>query len=284
MMPNKRLLDAEMKCGILQRISREIRDTLDFDETLEHLLDAVASVLDYDAAGIFVLNEGKVYPRPGHAGSLIAGIAMRGFDKQPVEADAMLMEGKGVIGHVIRTGLSTVIPDVRLDPHYVPGRLRTRSEITVPIMQKERAVGALNLESDRVGAFDEHELETLRFFAEAASIAISRAMLHHQLLVKERIEEQLRIAQMVQGRLLPAVSPLVTGYDVFGICIPALDLGGDYYDWLELSQKALGVVVADVAGKGVPAALIMSVFRTLLRVLAQGDLCLLYTSPSPRDS
>jgi sigma-B regulation protein RsbU (phosphoserine phosphatase) len=265
-------LSADMKYRLLSRISQEIRDTLDVDEILEHLLDVIKSVLDYDAAGVFVFNAGKVYPRHGPPESVIAGISMRGFDPHPIETDAMLMKGKGIVGHVIRTGQSVVAKDVRLDPHYIPGRERTRSEIAVPILKEGRTVGALNLESDRLGAYDEYDLEALRFFADAAAISISKAMLHQQLLVKERIEEQLRIAHVAQARLLPSEPPRVGGFDVAGMCLPAFDLGGDYFDWIDLPGGALGVVVADVSGKGVSAALIMSAFRALLRVFARDGL------------
>ena len=265
----KRKLTAETKYRLLQQISHDIRDTLDVDETLNHLLAVLRSVLAYDAAGIFVLNQGQVYPRGHHAGSVIAGIATRGFDPHPVETDAMLMEGKGIVGHVIRTGACVLAPDVSRDPHYVVGRQRTRSEVAVPIVRGDRVVGALDLESDRVGAFAEEDLEALRFFAEAAAISIAKAMLHQQLLEKQRLEEQLRIAQTVQNRLLPGEPPAVPGYEVAGLCLPTFEIGGDYFDWIDLPRGSLGLVVADVAGKGVAAALIMAVFRALLRVHAR---------------
>jgi serine phosphatase RsbU (regulator of sigma subunit) len=94
-------------------------------------------------------------------------------------------------------------------------------------------------------------------------------MLHQKLLEKERIEEQLRIARLVQERLLPAEPPTVRGYDNAGVCIPTFEIGGDYFDWIPMADGRLGLVVADVAGKGVPAALIMAVFRALVRIHAR---------------
>ena len=129
-------LTAETKYRLLERISHDIRDTLDVDETLNHLLGVLQSILPYDAAGIFVHNRGQIYPRSSHPHSRIAGIAMRGYDPHPVETDLMLMEGLGLIGHVIHTGESRVVPDVSRDPHYVVGRKSTRSEIIVPILHE----------------------------------------------------------------------------------------------------------------------------------------------------
>lgn len=177
----------------------------------------------------------------------------------------LLREGKGIVRHVIRTGQPIVSPEVRLDPHYIEGRPGTRSEIAVPIMRDHLTTGALNLESDQRAAFDDHTLEVLRFFADAAAIAVEKAMLHGQLLEAQRMDEQLRIAQEVQARLLPAAPPRVPGYALAGLCIPSSPVGGDYFDFIPLPNGDFGLAVADVSGHGIPAALLMSALRALLR-------------------
>jgi sigma-B regulation protein RsbU (phosphoserine phosphatase) len=266
------LLDAETKYRLLARVSHEIRDTLDLDEILNHLLDMVNSVMEYDAAGIFVLSEDFFEPQKRRMQTLIDGIALRGFDLPPMRIDPMLSEGKGIVGHVIRTGECVVAPDVRADSRYVPGRKRTLSEITVPIMRNERAIGALNLESDTIGAYGDGNLEILRFFADAAAISIEKATLHRQILEKKRIEDQLNLARQVQSRLLPDNPLDVPGYDIAGTSISAFgEIGGDYFDYLQLPNGRIGIVVADVSGHGIPAALIMTAFRALLRTHAQRE-------------
>jgi sigma-B regulation protein RsbU (phosphoserine phosphatase) len=263
-------LTAETKYRLLAQISHKVRDTLDLDEILNHLLDMVHSVLDFDAAGIFVLNQDLVHPRNKRPRDLIAGIVMRGFDIPPPSIDPMLAMGKGIIGHVIRTGECVVAPDVRKDTHYIEGRKTTLSEVTVPIVRNERAIGALNLESDVIGTYNDGDLEVLRFFADAAAISVEKAMLHRQILENRLIEQQLRLAQNVQSRLLPSKPPKVPGYDIAGICIPTFEIGGDYFDYFMLPDGAIGFVIADVSGKGIPAALIMTAFRSLLRTQARG--------------
>ena len=94
-------------------------------------------------------------------------------------------------------------------------------------------------------------------------------MLHRQVLERHAIQGQLQIAHQVQARLLPGQDPDVEGYDISGLSLPAFDIGGDYYDYIPLPGGRLGLVVADVAGKGIPAALIMSTFRALLRTSAR---------------
>jgi phosphoserine phosphatase RsbU/P len=258
-------LTLEKKYQLLLDISHKVRDTLDLDETMDHLLDAVNTVLDYDAAGIFVLNQDLVRGRHESALGMIAGVTRRGFDLNPPQEDAMLMRGEGIIGDVIHDCKSVVVPDVRLDPRYVQGRRATLSEIAVPIIRKERAIGALNLESDRLSAYAPEDVEVLQFFADAASISIEKAMLHKQLLEQELIGKQLETAREVQHLLFPSKSPNLLGYDIAGICIPADEIGGDYFDYIPLSHNRLGMAVADVSGHGIPSALVMTAFRALLR-------------------
>jgi phosphoserine phosphatase RsbU/P len=263
-------LTAEKKYELLLDISHKVRDTLDLDEIMEHLLDVVKNVLNYDAAGIFVLNQDLVRGRHESPLGLIAGVARRGFDPNPPEEDAMLMRGEGIIGYVIHNCKSVVVSDVRLDSRYIQGRRTTLSEIAVPIVRKERAVGALNLESDSVSAYSSEDVDVLQFFADAASISIEKAMLHKQLLEQELINRQLETAREVQLSLFPSKSPELPGYDIAGICIPTDEVGGDYFDYIPLSRNRLGLVVADVSGHGIPSAMVMTAFRALLRTKARG--------------
>jgi sigma-B regulation protein RsbU (phosphoserine phosphatase) len=266
------ILTDEKKYKLLIEISHKVRDTLDLDEIMEHLLDTIKTMVDYDAAGIFVLNQDLVHGRREHPKEIIAGIARRGFDTKPVEEDAMYTSGKGIIGHVIFSGSSLILPDVRLDSRYIEGRSLTQSEITVPIIRNDRAIGALNLESDRLSVYDETDLEVLQFFADAAAISIEKAMLHRQLLEKKLIDKQLELARDMQSRLFPNEPPDITGYDIAGICLPTEEIGGDYYDFIQLPHGGIGVAVGDVSGNGIASALVMTAFRGLLRMHTHGRL------------
>ncbi|HSQ76799.1 MAG TPA: GAF domain-containing SpoIIE family protein phosphatase [Bacteroidota bacterium] len=262
-MSTKIQLTAEEKYRLLRDISYKIRDTLDLKEILNQLLDTVHQIVPYDAAGVFVLSHDIRRTPYHHDRALIAGIAERGFDQRSDALDPMLMSGKGIVGVVIRTGESMVVPDVRLDKRYVAGRAATRSEIAVPIIRDKRPVGALNLESDRLNAFDEKDIEVLQFVADAASISIEKSILHTEILEKRRIDDQLQIAAELQARLLPTGPPKVEGYSIAGLCTPAYEVGGDYFDYVRLENGRLGVVVADVSGNGIPAAMLMTSFRAL---------------------
>jgi serine phosphatase RsbU (regulator of sigma subunit)/N-acetylglutamate synthase-like GNAT family acetyltransferase len=132
-------------------------------------------------------------------------------------------------------------------------------------MKNGRAIGALDVESDRLNGFDKADIEILNFFADAASLSIEKALLHHQILEKKKVEKQLQIAGEVQARLLPQSPPVIKGYDFAGLCIPTYEIGGDYFDYIQIDKNKLGIAIADISGDGIPAALIMTAFRALLR-------------------
>ena len=264
MMPPAPTLSPEAKYRLLLKLSQEIGRTLDLQEVLGYLLDSVRTAVAYDAAGVFVLNR-SVQLGQDTGGLMIAGMAAVGFDDTPRDEDPMLRRGEGIIGHVIATGQTIIASDVRLDPHYVEGRAGTLSEIAVPIVSGGSVIGALNLESNTLDAFSEADVEFLEFFAVAAAISIEKAVLHREVLEKQRIEQQLGIAKEVQMALLPAADPALEGYDMAGTNVPTWEIGGDYFDYLPQPDGRLGVAIADVSGKGVAAALIMATFRAALR-------------------
>jgi serine phosphatase RsbU (regulator of sigma subunit)/putative methionine-R-sulfoxide reductase with GAF domain len=256
-------LPSELRYRLLLELSQRISRTFDLQVVLDDLLHVLRSAVPYDAAGVFVLNQAVPLIRRTDP-NVIAGMAQVGFDDPPVD-DPMLRSGKGIIGHVIHTGETVIVPDVTREARYVAGRDATRSELAVPIVSESGTIGCLNVESDRPAFFTVADAELVEFFASAAALSIGKALLHRQVLDKQRLEDQLRVAQEVQSGLLPGAPPCLPGYDIAAVNIPSHAIGGDYYDYLPLGEGRLGLVVADVSGKGIPAALIMASFRALLR-------------------
>jgi phosphoserine phosphatase RsbU/P len=256
--------DLSQRYTILLEMAQRISRTFDLPEILNYLLEAVRQAVPYDAAGVFVLNRSLALPGdPGDR--VIAAMAAVGFEPNPNREDPMLRSGRGIIGRVITTGLPVVAPDIRLDPNYVEGRGTTLSEMAVPIASNGKVIGALNLESDRLGAYSEADVDELQYFATIAAISIEKAVLHFQLVEKQHLEHHLELARDVQATMLPACAPRVPGYDLAGMNLPTMEIGGDYFDYLPIGHGRLALVVADVAGKGMSAAIIMATFRAALR-------------------
>jgi sigma-B regulation protein RsbU (phosphoserine phosphatase) len=256
-------LSSELKYRLLLEISQKISRTFDLETVLNQILDSIRTVIDYDAAGVFVLNRGVPVTR--YRGVMIAGAATVGFGSRPRANDEMLMRGRGIVGSVISGGEPIVARDVRLDPRYVEGRAATRSEIAVPIMGAGGVIGALNLESDVVAAYSPIHAEILEFFAMAASLSIEKALLHREAIERQHIGAQMKLAREVQANLLPAVPPAIPDYELAAVNLPTSDIGGDYYDYIPLDDGRLAIVIADVSGQGVPAALLMAGFRATLK-------------------
>ena len=114
------------------------------------------------------------------------------------------------------------------------GRQQTRSELAVPIVSEAGVIGCLNVESDREAAFSAEDAELLEFFASSAAVSIEKALLHRQVLDKQRIEDQLNVAREVQAGLLPGAPPVLAGYDIAAVALPTWAIGGDYYDYVPL--------------------------------------------------
>jgi sigma-B regulation protein RsbU (phosphoserine phosphatase) len=137
--------------------------------------------------------------------------------------------------------------------------------MAAPLKYEGHVIGVFNLESDREAAYGPGDLALLTSFADQAAISIMNARLHSEATAKRRLDEQLRVARDIQTSLLPRESPRIPGTALAGKNVPSSAVGGDYFDFLPLPGGRWGVVIADVSGSGVPAALLMAGFRADLR-------------------
>ena len=140
------------------------------------------------------------------------------------------------------------------------------SIISFPLFTKNKTYGVINVINQEGGdAFGSLEIETLKTVAQLASIAIENAVYHQQAVEQEKLLEQLRIAGDIQRGLLPQKNPVIKGLDISGISMPAVNVGGDFFDYIDIPEGNLCVVIGDVAGKGVPAALLMAMTHSMVR-------------------
>jgi serine phosphatase RsbU (regulator of sigma subunit) len=137
--------------------------------------------------------------------------------------------------------------------------------MVAPIIANDEVIGVFDLESDELNAYTHDDLQVLLLLASQVAIIIEKVMLHEQLVEKKRLEGQLEVARQVQLELLPASDPHIDGYDISAYNFSTEEVSGDYYDWVRIYDDQLGLVIADVSGKGVPAALLMAFLRASLR-------------------
>jgi GAF domain-containing protein len=141
--------------------------------------------------------------------------------------------------------------------------------LILPLVSSNSTLGSINLVASTAAVgFSNKRMEVVRPAVGLAAVAVENALLLQVKLEREREQQQLLVAQQIQSRLLPQVPPRIAGIDLAGTSLPATTIGGDYYDFFALRDGALGMVVADVAGKGVPAGLIMTATRAMFRSAA----------------
>ena len=130
-------------------------------------------------------------------------------------------------------------------------------------------VNVLDVQSNRVNAFDKDDLFVLQTLADQIAIAIE-ARLYQDTLARQRIEQELALAAEIRSSLLPESPPIIPGWEVAAFWRPALEMAGDFYDFLSLTEGRWGIVIADVSDKGIPAAIFMAVAQSSIRASVLG--------------
>src|ERR1700694_623062 len=255
------------KLRMLLDITKTISRSLDLNEVTNLVMDTLDSLIPYDAAGIYLVKSSQPLPDwdwKTDATFWFQTQVVRGYDIDDLQ-DLRLKMGEGLIGHVAVSGKPFISPDVRNEPRYINARARTRSEMVAPIISNNEVIGVFDLESDELNAYAKDDLEILGLLASQVAIIIEKVMLHEQLIEKKRLETQLEVARQVQLELLPARDPQLEGFDISAYNFPTEEVSGDYNDWVRIYDDQIGLVIADVSGKGVPAALLMAFLRASLR-------------------
>ncbi len=162
-----------------------------------------------------------------------------------------------------------------LDPADKENIRRSGIVLAVPMSLQDRLIGTINVGPKLSGRFySQEDIDLLSTVASQAAIAIENARLHRSEIEKQRIEEEMNMARLIQQGLLPKSNPVLDRLDISGTSLPALSVGGDYFDFIELAPDKLLVVVADVSGKGMSAALYMSKIQGMIQLAAH-----MYTTP-----
>src|SRR5213080_1285929 len=216
-------------------------------------------------------------PVPGHIlhQAATAPAALEGFLRMH-----SVPPGEGLIGTVWQTAQPVSLADVRDVPELARLRetpLGTASLMSTPLLYGKQNMGVLAVgNGSSVAPFTQSDFFVFKSIAEQSAFALYNAIIYSEANEKKRLDHDLEIARDIQRILLPAEAPNVNGFEISGINVPARQVSGDYFDYIKVDDERLGVAIADVSGKGVPASLIMAICRSVLRSQAIGN-------PSPAD-
>src|SRR6266403_3458447 len=188
--------------------------------------------------------------------------------------------GEGVLGRVWRAATPLCLNEFSEAPELATLRdssLGATSVMVAPLLYAKQNMGVLALANSRMGSpFSQNDFVVFKSISEQSAFALYNAIIYSEANEKKRLDHDLAIARDIQRILLPAEAPIVNGFEISGMNVPARQVSGDYFDYIKVDDERLGVAIADVSGKGVPASLIMAICRSVLRAEATGN-------PSPAD-
>ena len=247
----------------IYRISTLVAGNFELQEVLDQLAEAAVKVTNTTACSIRLLDEsvGKLKMRSTYG--LSETYRNKGLvtKKDPVIEQAF--KGEAVVIDDMRVDARIMYPKATLKEGIV-------SQLTVAMKFKDRPIGVLRLYSPEPARFDQDAIRAARLVASQCAIAITNARLYNKAIEGAKMAEQMRLGAVVQRRMIPKKAPCMQGLDVAAIYQPCYQIGGDLYDFLQINDHTLVIGIADVIGKGIPAAIMMSMFRGSLRAYADG--------------
>jgi len=228
----------------LYDVGLAIASTLKLEELSEEILLRAVSLLDARRGALYLITGMRL-----ELTRTIGGDAVETIEGEDTAIAALVEDGDD--------GLELLPGAIHLlgTPIAIDGERRG----LIVVADKESRTG--------VGPFRRSDRRTLELFANQAAIALENARLHREALEKQRLEREMELAAEIQQRLLPTAVPEVSGFELLGWSRPAQLVGGDYYDLIALKEGSWGLVVGDVSGKGMPAALMVSTVHSALRLL-----------------
>ena len=237
-------------------IANLINSELSIGKLLSNVMETTKKAFAADAVSMLLIDD--------KTGDLTFQIAL-GDVGDEIKEIYRLKKGQGIAGLVAETGIPLNLEDVYLHPKFSPDydrktNYRTRAMLCVPLKARGKIIGVIQVINKLVRpfVFSNEELEMLVTISSSAAVAIDTAKMHKIILQRETLERDLRLAREVQESFLPKELPLVETYRFAALNQPALEIGGDFYNFFKLPANKLGIVIGDVSGKGISASLFMA--------------------------
>ncbi len=240
----------------LQKAAQQISSILELNELLDTIVHRVAVDFGCIESSIVLID-----------GNEFEIAAIHGCTKSAKGERWPITDG--LSGHVVATGKHYYAPDVTQELMYRACEAHTRSEVIFPLKMGDRIIGVFSASHHDVDAFPKAQIEVLKALAGHIAIAVGTAQrIQHERRRAEKLQAEQEEASKIQRSLLPRSTPALPGFTLQAECISAGAVGGDWYDYIPLPDGRWALVLADVSGKGMPAALLMTQVRGMVRSLA----------------
>jgi serine phosphatase RsbU (regulator of sigma subunit) len=230
------------------------------DELLEKILDLAGKAVRFERGLLMLLENGVLRPHVVRV--------------PPAETGKAITISRTITDRVVKKQESILTSDALFDERFKAGQSvelqQIRSLMCAPLWNNREVIGLIYLDSrQKAGLFTLDDLRLLTHLANVAAVKIENARLFEQAVAAERMEQEIQKAAEIQNHLLPSEGPPIKGYEVFGTSLMCRAVGGDYYDYVALEDGCVAIGLGDVAGKGLPAALLMASFQASLRALSE---------------
>ena len=243
---------------VLAHLSHEFSSILDIDELLGKIAGTIRALINFDAFSVFLVD--REY-------NLLRRRFSQRWD-QLLSLDNLEL-GKGITGAAVAAREAIRVDDTSTDQRYVATHPDIRSEVAVPLILRDRVVGVLDLESQRLAFFSDEHVRALTLLAPQIASSVENARLYEELAQREqRMEQDLKAARKLQSVLLPREAPDLHGVEIAMKSRPAREISGDLFDFFEHGDENSLIAFGDVSGKGAAAALYGALVSGLLRILA----------------
>jgi len=254
---NLRLKSAVEELSILNEIAVAISSTMKVEEINKLIISKCIQTMGVEQGAVTLVKEDQSEPL-----KTLVRVMDKKFDNIPYRL------GMSLTGWMLKNQKPLLINDITRDARFSGISLETgeiKSILSVPLKVKNKMIGHISLFNKKDRDFTPEDQRLLSIIAIQSAQTIENARLYEEERKLVALEEDQKAARRIQQSLLPKENPIIKGMEIFGQTIPAKEVGGDYYDFIRIDDSHLGIVIADVVGKGTPAALLMSNLQATLR-------------------